>query len=91
MNEPRDKQLEIQQVKGLAQFRLAISEADRQLLIEEDEARLKAYLKPLTLQGSSAYLDAYHNQKRAYQMVANNDTNFNTISIQLKQSKKEER
>ena len=88
LNEPRDKQLEMQQVKGLAQFRLAISDADRQLLIEEDEARLKAYLKPLTLQGSSAYLDSYYNQKRAYQMVANNDTNleynFNTVKTPKK-------
>ena len=95
LNEPRDKQLEIQQVKGLAQFRLAISEADRQLLIEEDEARLKAYLKPLTLQGSSAYLDAYHNKKRAYQMVANNDTNieynFNTIKTKQKGGKIEQK
>ena len=95
LNEPRDKQLDMQQAKGLAQFKLAISDADRQLLLEEDEARLKAYLKPLTLQGSSAYLDSYYNQKRAYQMVANNDPsqecNFNHLKTSKKVNKLEQK
>ena len=88
LNEPKDQQGDLAQIKGLQQFRLAISEHERQMLLEEDQARKKASLKPLTLQGASAFLEEYYNQRRVYNLVTkkelSQDHDFNNIQSQKK-------
>jgi hypothetical protein len=49
--------------RGIAQFKLAISEPDMLLLQEEDKERAKAELAPLSLQGASVFLEHYYNKK----------------------------
>ena len=69
LDEAPQKKMDFTQSRGLKQFKIAISEVDKNLLYEENSQRSKSEMQPLTLIGAAMFLENFYQEKNVYSTI----------------------
>ena len=80
LDEAPEKKMDLTQTRGLEQFKIAISEVDRNLLYEENSQRNKANIQPLTLIGAAIFLENFYQDKNVYSTITKGDEKDDSLA-----------